>query len=78
MGTLTGLTVERIMKTGRIAAFTDSQTKVEIDSNDIIDTPLPPYLTYFDFICKISLFILMSLYIKRELYFFRVFLVRNR
>ncbi|KAI7883383.1 uncharacterized protein EV154DRAFT_568064 [Mucor mucedo] len=46
MGTLTGLTVERIMENGRIAAFTDSQTRTE--ENDLDDNV--PYLTYFDFI----------------------------
>lgn len=56
MGTLTGLTVERIMENGRIAAFADSQLKIDnLDENDI---PVP-YLTYFDFICKSThLFIL--------------------
>lgn len=56
MGTLTGLTVERIMEIGRIVAFTDSQAKIDLADNDIVDPPVP-YLTYFDFICKSSLFI---------------------
>lgn len=52
MGTLTGLTIERIMENGRIMAFTDTPRVLvtEIDSE-------APYLTYFDFICKVYTYI---------------------
>lgn len=51
MGTLTGLTIERIMENGRIMAFTDTPRVIISDHDSAQDRPAP-YLTYFDFICK--------------------------
>lgn len=49
MGTLTRLTVERIMKVGHIAAFTEPN--VIVLENGESKNLLPPNITYFDFIC---------------------------
>ncbi|KAI9249596.1 hypothetical protein EDC94DRAFT_698236 [Helicostylum pulchrum] len=49
MGTLTGLTIERIMENGRIMAFTDTPRVIISDHDSAQDRPAP-YLTYFDFI----------------------------
>ncbi|KAG2233373.1 hypothetical protein INT48_000376 [Thamnidium elegans] len=49
MGTLTGLTIERIMENGRIMAFTDTPRVIISDHDSAQDHPAP-YLTYFDFI----------------------------
>jgi hypothetical protein len=61
MGTLTHLTVERIMKVGHIAAFTEPNIIV-LENGDVKIQP-PSTITYFDFICKVIYYYVIVVYI---------------